>query len=112
PALGSPADRRRAREGMLARGSFETPAGNAGIPSAILAERQARSWAPTGTIHIELANGVVALGGCIFDDRERDALRVVAENVPGVTKVEDHLVTIEPYSGFVVSTGEPSTGRG
>jgi hypothetical protein len=37
-----------------------------------------------------------------MDDRERQALIVVAENVPGVSDVRDHLVWIEPISGMVV----------
>jgi CBS-domain-containing membrane protein len=104
----SRADLLRALEGMLERGAVEKPAGDAGIRAAILAELQARSWAPTATLHIDVKDGVVALGGCIFDDRERDALKVVAENVPGVKSVKDELATIEPYSGMLVSTGAAS----
>jgi len=38
------------------------------------------------------------LSGVIFDDRARGAARVAAENVPGVTKVDDQLTWIEPFS--------------
>jgi hypothetical protein len=40
-----------------------------------------------------------------LDDRQRQALRVAAENIPGVRKVQDNLVWIEPMSGMVI---EPS----
>jgi osmotically-inducible protein OsmY len=39
------------------------------------------------------------LWGTIFDYRDREALRVVAENVPGVKQIHDHLVWVEPMSG-------------
>jgi osmotically-inducible protein OsmY len=47
-------------------------------------------------------NGVVDLNGVILDEKEREALRVVAENTVGVKAVEDHLVWIEPVSGTVL----------
>ena len=49
-----------------------------------------------------MKDGVVDLNGVILDEKEREALRVVAENVPGVRSVEDHLVWIEPVSGTVI----------
>jgi osmotically-inducible protein OsmY len=50
-------------------------------------------------ISLTVKNGVVELQGVVFDVRERDALRVAAENVPGVTAVHDRLVWVEPVSG-------------
>jgi hypothetical protein len=58
--------------------------------------------------HITVGNGVVQLDGCLFDMRERDALGVIAENTPGVRKVENRLVVIEPYTGMMVY--DPATG--
>ena len=37
-------------------------------------------------------DGVVDLWGNILDQREREALRVLALNIPGVKSVHDHLV--------------------
>jgi len=51
-------------------------------------------------------DGVVELWGVITDDRERQAFRVAAENVPGVKAVNDHLAWIEPFSGMVVQSEE------
>jgi CBS domain-containing protein len=62
-------------------------------------------WSPRATIKIDVNNGIVTLSGCITDDRERIALSVLAENVPGVKKVVDELIWVEPLSGMVL---EPS----
>jgi osmotically-inducible protein OsmY len=51
---------------------------------------------------IDVSNGVVKLSGVVLDDRQRGALRVAAENIPGVKKVEDNMVWIEPMSGTVI----------
>ena len=47
-------------------------------------------------------NGVVDLWGTITDERERQALIVAAQNIPGVKDVQDHLVWVEPMSGVVI----------
>jgi osmotically-inducible protein OsmY len=51
---------------------------------------------------VRVKDGAVELYGTITDERERTALRVLAENQPAVTAVRDHLVWIEPVSGFVI----------
>jgi len=38
----------------------------------------------------------------VLDEKEREALRVAAENLPGVKAVEDHLVWVKPASGTVI----------
>jgi hypothetical protein len=58
-----------------------------------------------------VSEGVVQLDGVILDEKERAALRVVAENTPGVKAVEDRLVWIEPVSGTVVESGEDGQPR-
>jgi osmotically-inducible protein OsmY len=45
---------------------------------------------------------VVKLSGALTDERERQAIRIAAENIPGVKKVEDHLIWIEPNTGVIV----------
>jgi CBS domain-containing protein len=72
------------------------------IHEHILAELAKAAWVPRDGFQITVTNGVVDLNGVILDEKEREALRVVAENVPGVRAVEDHLVWIEPVSGIVV----------
>ena len=49
---------------------------------------------------------IVTYEGAISDDRLRDGLRVLAENIPGVKKVRDRLAWIEPNSGMIVPFSE------
>jgi len=72
------------------------------IRTRLMAELEKQSWAPLVAIDIVVTDGVVKLTGAIFDERQRHALRVAAENIPGVKKVEDKLVWIEPMSGLVI----------
>jgi CBS domain-containing protein len=57
-------------------------------------------WAPTGTINVRVSDGTVTFTGAIYDDRERDALRVAAENIVGVKDVIDEMLWIDPGSGY------------
>jgi CBS-domain-containing membrane protein len=83
----------------------KAPAGNdAAIRERILDECKKKSWAPMTNVVVR--NGVVALWGAITDERERQALIVASENIPGVKAVHDHLVWIEPTSGFVIQSEE------
>ena len=45
-------------------------------------------------------DGKVTLDGTIFDDRMRAALRVAAQNTPGVREVEDKLVTLDSMTAL------------
>jgi osmotically-inducible protein OsmY len=45
---------------------------------------------------------MVTLTGVILDDRQRGAIRVAAENTPGVKSVEDQVAFVEPMSGMVI----------
>ncbi len=78
------------------------------IREQILAELAKAAWVPKDGLSISVKDGVVELNGVILEEKERDALRVVAENVPGIRAVEDHLVWIEPVSGTVI---EPPADR-
>jgi CBS domain-containing protein len=83
------------------------------ILDGIRAELAKAAWVPRDGVAITVKDGVVDLNGVILDESEREALRVVAENAPGVTAVEDHLVWLEPVSGIVIGLPEdkrPSTG--
>ena len=83
------------------------PESASGIPDAairelILVEIAKQPWGPRASVDVRVENGVVELHGAVTDDRERPALRVLAENVPGVKEVRDRLTWVEPLSGFVV----------
>jgi hypothetical protein len=47
-------------------------------------------------------NGVVDLWGVVTADQQREAAAVVAENVPGVKEVKNHITWVEPTSGMVM----------
>ena len=78
--------------------------------TSILAEIAKQPWGPRASVDVRVENGVVELNGAVTDDRERPALRVLAENVPGVKEVRDRLTWVEPLSGFVVPA-DGSTAR-
>ena len=64
------------------------------IRKQVLAELDAQPWARMLLKNIIVENGTVHLWGLVKDDEERRALRIAAENTPGVKAVEDHL---SPY---------------
>ncbi|MGA7264357.1 MAG: CBS domain-containing protein [Stellaceae bacterium] len=83
----------------------EKPAGSvtdSDIRNQILAEIDRQPWGPRGSVDVIVTNGVVVLKGTIPDERERAALCVAAENVPGVTAVHDRLIWIDSVSGIVI----------
>jgi CBS domain-containing protein len=79
---------------------------DASIRARILGEIANQPWGPRASVDVTVKDGVVELFGSIIDDRERDALKVLAENTPGVKAVRDRLVWVEPVSGFII----PSDG--
>jgi CBS domain-containing protein len=70
------------------------------IRDKLLGELEKQPWAPIPTVNVTVRNGIVQLSGSVVDDRQRQAVRVVAENIPGVRKVEEHFVWIDPVSGL------------
>lgn len=73
------------------------------IRAAIVAEFQKQPWAPAMLIDVRVAQGVVELGGALVDERQRPAIRVIAENVHGVRAVKDRMVWIDPMSGMTLT---------
>ncbi|MER8375692.1 CBS domain-containing protein [Mesorhizobium sp. M1406] len=73
------------------------------IRQSIIAELMARKWAGSDLIDVMVNEGVVKLSGAIFDERERQAAIVVAENVAGVKAVRDDLFCADPLSVILVS---------
>ena len=72
------------------------------IREKLLAELKTQPWTPVSAVDVVVRGGVVHLSGTITDEGQRQALRVAAENIPGVKKVEDYLTWVEPISGFYV----------
>ena len=61
------------------------------IRQMILTEMKRQPWCPVQSIGIRVRKGFVDLSGTIFDPAQRQALRVLVENVPGVKGFHDHL---------------------
>jgi CBS domain-containing protein len=77
------------------------------LQDAIVTELRRPSWSGNCTIQVDVKSGVATLSGVIFDERERLAARVAAENVAGVKAVTDELTWVDPMSGMTVPP--PST---
>jgi CBS domain-containing protein len=75
--------------------------GDISIREQLLQHLNSQLWAPVGTLDITVRDGVVDLWGAITDERERQALIVAAENVPGVKMVRDHLAWIDTTTGMM-----------
>ncbi len=69
------------------------------LEQRILAELDKQPWFARGRIKVEVEKGIVTLTGVYTDIRERDAMRVAAENVPGVTAVRVQLEFLDPNTG-------------
>jgi CBS domain-containing protein len=79
------------------------------IRERLLAELKTQPWAPFSVIDIAVRKGVVQFSGTITDERQRQALRVAAENIPAVKKVEDYITWVEPTSGFYMEAPPQDT---
>lgn len=72
-----------------------TPLGDDEITERLKAELDTQPWIPSGSIEFSVDHGVVVLKGTIRDPRQRSALRIAAENIPGVRQIVDELHEIK-----------------
>jgi signal-transduction protein with cAMP-binding, CBS, and nucleotidyltransferase domain len=86
----------------LARVTQPAAKDDGAIREMLQAEFQKEMWAPAAMTNVVVRDGVVELFGVIIDERQREAMKVAAENIPGVKAVNDHLVWVEPTSGMVI----------
>ncbi len=87
--------------GLANRSLRAVPGSDREIRDRIVESLRAQKWAPAALVNVDVDHGEATLSGAILDERERDALRVVAENTPGVTKVHDRLVWVGPEGLYV-----------
>jgi CBS domain-containing protein len=76
---------------------------DAAIRKQLLDEFQKQFWAPAALIDVSVKDGVVELWGTILEGAQGEAIKVCAENIPGVKSVVSHLTWIEPMSGMVIN---------
>lgn len=79
---------------VLASGGAKTPNEDRDrtIRDHLLAELREQTWADTSEGRVVVSDGVVHLWGLVGSEAEREALRVAAENTPGVRGIEDHTI--------------------
>jgi CBS domain-containing protein len=65
--------------------------GDVAIREQLLAEFEKQTWAPVALIDAVVKNGVVELWGAITEEAQGGALKICAENIPGVKSVVSHL---------------------
>lgn len=90
----------------LARKAEPSATDDATIRERLLAEIKREQWAPASMLNVVVRDGAVELWGVIIDERQRQALKVAAENIPGVKAVYDHLAWVEPTSGMTIEPAD------
>lgn len=83
--------------------SGATTADDESIRKKVVAELQSQAWSGGDLIGVSVDRGAVELSGAIFDERQRQAAVVAAENVAGVKAVKDSLFRVGPWSVLLVS---------
>jgi CBS domain-containing protein len=76
------------------------------IHDSILDQLKQQDWTPITSVAVNVRQAVVELRGTLSDERQRDAIKVIVENVPGVTAIHDHLVWVEPNTGAYLLSEE------
>ena len=66
------------------------------IREQLMAELGKQTWAAHRSVNVVVENGAVEFQGVVRDERQRAALRIIAENTPGVKDVRDNLRILEP----------------
>jgi len=69
----------------------DAEAGDRRIRDKLLAELKAQRWAEVAPANVSVKDGVVHLWSSYLSEREKRALLIAAERIPGVRRVEDHM---------------------
>lgn len=69
----------------------KAPAGDRALREAVLKSFKSQAWTPDLTVNVTVKDGHVSLYGLVASEDERRALRVAAEQLAGVGKVNDQL---------------------
>lgn len=89
----------------LAREVPDPTADDDHIRERIINAMEKNDWCPFG-LNVIVRDGIVHLSGVITEERARQAAVVVAENVQGVKKVDDHLSWVDTMSGVYLNSPE------
>lgn len=94
----------------LSRVAAPVTTSDAALRDRILKELGSKPWAPMG-LNVVVRDGEADLSGVIVDERERQAIKVAVENIPGVKAVHDHITWIEPVTGMFLFSPEDEAAR-
>jgi CBS domain-containing protein len=75
-----------------ARPKLEISLPDTKIREKLITELKKHSWTHIHKLNVTVTNGVVDLWGFVQSEKERQAIRVTAEAIPGVVAVNDHLM--------------------
>jgi CBS domain-containing protein len=67
------------------------------IRDKLVADLKGQKWAEVSPANITVKDGIVHLWSSYYSEEERRALIVAAENIPGVSRVEDHMRPVAAY---------------
>ena len=81
--------------------STQSPTDDRQIREAILNEVEHHTGVQTAGISVIVDGGVVAVWGLVESLEQKQAVTVAAENVPGVTRVENHLGMMPRGVGYI-----------
>jgi CBS domain-containing protein len=70
---------------------LDIPFSDQGIREKLLSHLNSQPWSHTAQLNVTVNDGVVDVWGICHSDAERDAVRIAAENIPGVRAVKNNL---------------------
>ena len=83
-----------------ARPSLQVPLSDQAIRDKLLAHLRTQPWPHTTQLNATVKDGVVDVWGICHSDAEREAVRIAAENIPGVKAVKNNL-SMPPIGPFI-----------
>jgi CBS domain-containing protein len=83
-----------------ARPALEIPLSDQAIRDKLLAHLRAQPWPHTAQLNATVKEGIVDVWGICHSDAEREAVRIAAENIPGVRAVNNNL-SMPPIGPFI-----------
>jgi CBS-domain-containing membrane protein len=83
-----------------ARPALEIPLSDQAIRDKLMAHLRAQPWPHTAQLNATVKDGVVDVWGICHSDAEREAVRIAAENIPGVRAVKNNL-SMPPIGPFI-----------
>jgi CBS domain-containing protein len=69
----------------------DVPLSDQAIRDKLLAHLHDQPWSHTSQLNVTVNNGVVDVWGICHSDAEHEAVRIAAENIPGVREVKNNL---------------------